>query len=67
MTLQMTALSSKYDCYTSTGNGTENFVKFGHMIFSVSLSISIASRALIVQKIRLSYLSVHKSELWQNG
>jgi len=37
------------------------------VIISVLLSISIVSWVLMVQKICLSHLSDHKSELWQNS
>jgi len=36
-------------------------------IVGASLSISIASGALMVQNIRVPHLSVRKSELWKNG
>ena len=48
-------------------NGRIKIISVHFDIISTSLSISIASAALMVQKIRLSHLSVRKSELWQNG
>jgi len=35
--------------------------------FSPSLTISIASGALMLQNIHVAHLSVHTCELWQNG
>ena len=61
--------SSWHDWHGSACRSDCTFYYFAVIlnIISASLSISIASRALMVQNIRLPRLSVHKSELWQNG
>jgi len=54
-------------CRGDTSNLSGATVLYIPVIISASLSIGIASGALMVQNIRLPHLSVRKSVLWQTA